>query len=35
MNKSEWDKWALPATLQNEYYPYLGEAEVAVRRIAI
>jgi hypothetical protein len=30
MNQSEWDKWALPAKLQDEYYPYLGKAEVIV-----
>lgn len=30
MNQSEWDTWALPAKLQKEYYPYLGEAEVTV-----
>ena len=30
MNQTEWDKWALPAKLQAEYYPYLGEGEVVV-----
>ena len=30
MNQTEWDRWALPAKLQAEYYPYLGQGEVAV-----
>lgn len=30
MNQSEWDTWALPAKLQEQYYPYLGEADVSV-----
>ena len=30
MNQTEWNKWALPAKLQAQYYPYLGQGEVAV-----
>ena len=30
MNRTEWDKWALPAKLEDKYYPHLGEATVTV-----
>ena len=30
MNRTEWDKWALPAKLEDKYYPHLGEATITV-----
>jgi hypothetical protein len=30
MNQTEWNKWALPAKLNAQYYPFLGQGEVSV-----